>query len=196
MLKASEFPSDGWDGGDGVKAPRPGRGESPQYRLAVFFRKTAKPGSSFAPGQTRFIAVSPTCVWVPKVCRCLPGSDLEAAARQLLRAQTCFLLPYLPLRVVLPGSTETTQSRGQSRGRVNGDWLWPWGAGNEPIPPPVGESQELVCCGAFTALGRIWEEAKITWFLAQRGLVPFNQFDVPNFSKWFLVLGKKNSLPP
>lgn len=89
--KASKAPSDGWDSGDGAKAPRPGRGESLWCRLAVFWRKRAKPMSSCAPGQTRFITVSPTCLRVPKVCHCLPGSDPGVVARQPLRAQTCFL---------------------------------------------------------------------------------------------------------
>lgn len=155
MLKASEVPSDGWDGGDSMKAPRPGRGESPQYHLAVFFRKTAKLRSSFAPGQTRFIAVSPTCVWVPKVCRCLPGSDLGAVTRQLLRAQTCFVLPHLPLR----GCSLAATRLHRAEVRARGGWI---GTGSDrgeqemsPSPLPWGKARSW----CVVVLSQPWDES-------------------------------------
>lgn len=72
------------------------RGE-PVGLPCCFLKKNSKTTFSFAPGQTEFITVSPTCLWVPEVCHCLAGSDLGAVARQTLRAQTCFYLIFAVL---------------------------------------------------------------------------------------------------
>lgn len=149
MLKASKSPSDGWDGGDCAKAPQPGGGESPWYHTPIFQRKTAKPVSSFAPGQTRFITVSPTCLRVPEVTR-------ERWLDSCLQPKLVFLSHICRFGGAPPGSAETAQREGQSPGRANGDRLCPQGVGDKPLRPPVGGSRDLRCLQCHS---QPWDES-------------------------------------
>ena len=62
---------------------------------------------------------------------------------------------------------------------------------------PWGKARSWGVCGAVHSPGMYLGGCKNNpCFPAQRCLVPFNQFDVPNFSELFLALRKKDSLPP
>lgn len=182
-LKASEARSGGWDSGDGAEAPQPGRGESPRCRRT-------KPMSSCAPGQTRFIAASPTCLRVPKACHCLPGSDPGAVARQLLRAQTCFLDCVFAVSGVLgPRGAEVGAQGGRARsGSAHKE---------REMSPSVFLRGAGAFCGTVHSPGMSlagWENNPCC--PAWHCWVPSNQLDVSDFCKWFLALGKNGALPP